>query len=806
MLEPISCLSTKTQRIGGLNKMQLKLFLLVFASMSAACCYGQETTSVSTSSASPQASDSSSSAVAVDEEVEPWDYSPYNVLIWLVTDDPSMTAKQLDRPLRVFLDRDFASVWRVTIEDAPPAVRSAAKRQLESLEYDTLVASDPVIALKRDHDDAIRIRTIADLSEFCSAVYSTAGMIEDVKARAEGFGDGTLDGAVGLLKPIDGDATLMKAKWAEKETEALLVPRGLALTLEEPGARLMTPKIGQLVDSTVKQYDKIFIVRVDKQQVPKRVSATECETLMRHFGPMSSETFTDDEDVVEAIGHAITQAFAPVVRIEEAGTSTAVGLVRAAGLVTDPNSPALIKVNETLQPMVRKNDRNGKPILIGPMEWAYLYVSEPEVAVLRAAKDSGLQNGDVIQIVDDHVVENPQQIEQIIQGYDAPELQIHIDRKGADRTVKLNLRKNRSPIELQYTGFTVGIRRGEVAVRKVLPGSPAAGHLKVNDVLLAVGKTPITEPSMLGKLVASRGQANTIDLKIRREKEVMDISIGPKSLPMSKRPDDRTVFMDFYAGRAGGLQGRKNKRTFRIALRVRPPNENTLIRLHAKGNKNAPLIGYELYEKQLKTKKMDFVGRTDWNGRFLIDRKNERDLRLLYVKNGGAVLARLPVVPGFTPTEVADISGDDVRLRAEAYIRGVENAIVDLVAVRKLFEARIIMRLEEGEMEKANELMDLLRDQPSNSSLSNEMASRHSQFLQQKGVSANQKGKIDSMFKSTRDMLTTMITRRDIDKLEQAFVKARNNGGRLPRSTNEEEEIDDPTANDVTAGTEEESK
>ena len=65
---------------------------------------------------------------------------------------------------------------------------------------------------------------------------------------------------------------------------------------------------------------------------------------------------------------------------------------------------------------------------------------------------------------------------------------------------------------------------------------------------------------------------------------------------------------------------------------------------------------------------MTFVGRTNWNGILKVE-PTEDPLRLLYVKNGGAILARLPLVPGLYSQVVADLSGDDIRLQAEAYIR-----------------------------------------------------------------------------------------------------------------------------------------
>jgi hypothetical protein len=343
---------------------------------------------------------------------------------------------------------------------------------------------------------------------------------------------------------------------------------------------------------------------------------------MRHFGPPVHRQSLSRKTIVAKVSEAVTQAFRPVVRIENAGQRSAVGLLRAGGLIVNPESPANVRVSDTLEPMTRKNDRNGNPILIGPLGWAFLSVDE-------------------------------------IEG--------------------------------------------------------------------------------------------------------------------------RNIKMDFYAGRAGGLQGRKNNRTFRMALKVRPQGESTLLRLHLQRKPDFPLIGYEIYEKELKSSSMTFVGRTDWDGRLRIE-SSDRPFRLLYVKNGGAVLARLPLVPGLYPTQIADLSGDDVRLQAEAYIRGVQNSIVDLIAIRELFKARIRLRLERGEADKAEVLMEALRGQPSNEELASDMGRRQTDFLGALtgGSNANQRRKVDEMFTTTRELLSKHINPKMVRELEALLIKANENGGKLP--------------------------
>ncbi len=550
----------------------------------------------------------------------PWDYRPYRVLVWVVSSNPQYNAAGIDQELRQYLDRHFSAIWRMDIKDAPLSVRSIANRDMKSFSFDTLSASDPVIAVKKDHPESVRIRVAANVATLIKTVAATKGRIADAKRRGADLGDETLEGVADRLQAIDGDERDVAGLWSDPDVEAVMLSRGMAIGLDEPEAKLLTPAVSGLVSDAVENYDKIFVVHVDDQVVPHRVQAIEMDTLMHHFGPVAVEESTDRYGLIPAVGRALTRAFAPVVRIEDAGQRNAVGLLRAGGLILSEDSPGYVGLHDVLEPMVRKNDRNGRPILIGPIDWAYLYVYEL---------------------------------------------------------------------------------------------------------------------------------------------------------------DEDKLKMDFHAGRPGGLQGRKNNRTFRMALKVRPFGEETLVRLHAKGNPDFPLIGYEIYQRELESKHMDFIGRTDWNGRIWVKRTDD-PLRLFYVKNGGAVLARLPTVPGLTELEIADISGDDMRLQAEAYIRGVQNSIIDLVAIRELYKARIMLRLKKGEIKRAEELFATLKDRPTNEKLANEMGKKQDFFVKAIGRNPNQVRKVDEMFKTTRDLLQKHINPTLVNELEQEMIKARASGGKLP--------------------------
>lgn len=564
----------------------------------------------------PQTVDQESSAAEL-----PWDYSPYRVLVLVASDDPAINAERVDTELREFLDRDFSAIWRTDIEDAPETLQAMMFRDLDGMDYDSFVAADPVLAIKRDHKDAVRIRAAPNVGEFVTEVLATDVAIASLKKQGELSGNADLDGVADRLTPMQGDSMDVAKKWADASTQGMLISRGLAMTLKDPEAKLITPPIQGLLADRIEDYDKVFLVRVQATSLLPTIDCVEIDVLVRYFGSVVSVSASAGETIGQAIGQGLVQAFSPVVRIDNAGQKSADGLLRASGLIVNKESPAKIRVGDVLMPAVRKDDRNGNPFLIGPMEWAYLVCE---------------------------------------------------------------------------------------------------GH------------------------------------------------------------KDDLVQMAFYAGRTGGLQGRKNSRTHRVAIKVNPTGDQTRLRLHAQGDSDFPLIGYEIYERDLNSKDMVFVGRTDWNGRLDIS-KQDKPLRLMYVKNGGAVLARLPMVPGLSPMAVADIGSDDIRLEAESYIRGVQNSIIDLVAVRELFKARITLRLEKGEMEKAEELMDALRSQPSNEALANEMGKRQAVYLKVLGKkNANQKRMVDQMFSTTREMLGKHINPKLIRDLESLITAARNNNGKLP--------------------------
>lgn len=536
----------------------------------------------------------------------PWDYDPYRVMIWIAGVDAETTEAELRGPVLNFLDRDFAAVWRTDVAAAPPETAVLARRDFDAMDYDQLTAKDPVVALKRDHEHAARIRFPSDVAEKVGRILATANYAGEVARQAESVGDAALDGIVERFEPVDGDLLTVAEKWSDEATEAVLLPRGMALMLD-PQPKLIELAVAQRASALFEQNDKVFLVLIDSDGAETAIAVREIDCLTRMAGPVVRDVAGDTDEIPAAIGHAVTAAFAPMVRLDDVGTQAVRGRVRAGGLVTADDSPAAIQVGDFLQPVLRRDDRNGDPMFLGVVDWTYLAVTEQD---------------------------------------------------------------------------------------------------------------------------------------------------GPK------------VAMKIHSGRAGALQGRSNNRTFRIGLKVRPFYPATTLRLHAKGDPDSPLVGYDVYERDLESDQMTFLGHTDWDGRLQVE-KSGVALRLLYVKNGGAVLARLPLVPGQSEREVADLVGDDVRLQAEAYIRGVQNAIIDLVAIRNLLGARIRMRIEEGNFDEAYALLDALRKEPTYEKLADDMAVTQTVI---KSSNRSEQRKIDNMFAETRKLLVQHINPSLVRRLESEIA------------------------------------
>ncbi|MGM0490588.1 MAG: hypothetical protein ACQESR_28005 [Planctomycetota bacterium] len=168
---------------------------------------------------------------------------------------------------------------------------------------------------------------------------------------------------------------------------------------------------------------------------------------------------------------------------------------------------------------------------------------------------------------------------------------------------------------------------------------------------------------------------------------------------------------DVWSAMRNPLAGRASARIEKLALGVRPQRDSTRLKLVGKEGNSRPLEGYEVFAKKPRSaddgdaNRAQRLGVTDWRGVIQVP-PGDWPLRLVYVKNGTHLIARLPVVPGLLPQVTAALPSDDKRLEAEAFVKGMETTVMDLVARREILAKRIERRLDQGEIDAARQLLE----------------------------------------------------------------------------------------------------
>ncbi len=228
-----------------------------------------------------------------------------------------------------------------------------------------------------------------------------------------------------------------------------------------------------------------------------------------------------------------------------------------------------------------------------------------------------------------------------------------------------------------------------------------------------------------------------------------------------------------HSGMTSPLGGRTSTRTVRLALLAKPRLEATELEVQTQGDKPVALGGYEIYSKPPDSEDAELLGVTDWRGRFAITKK-PNPLQILYVRNGGRLLARLPVVAGLDPLVTAQVPDDDPRLFAEGYVKGLQNRVMDLVSRRELYAARFRRLLQKKEFEQAKALLEEFRALESRSDLARQLDQQEQRV---KSTDRRVQTKIDQLFTDTRQLILKFLDPRTTNQLAEELLRARQRAG-----------------------------
>ena len=364
---------------------------------------------------------------------------------------------------------------------------------------------------------------------------------------------------------------------------------------------LLTAESIEAADPESLDHDKLFLILIggDQREFVVHVRELDCRT--RTLGPTVRRDTQQVGRIAAETAAGVLRAFAAMVRIEAGEGRSLTVRVRAGGLLTDRRSPAFVGAGDVLLPIVRRNDRVGKPLRISVVELTFLQVL------------------------------------------------------GANETT----------------------------------------------------------PNLLDVYVHSTWRSP--------------------------------------------IRGRVGSNREQYGLKVRPEGRQTELQLVAevgRGQEPYALEGLEVYSRAASSdppasgEESLFLGHTDWRGSMLVERGASL-LTLIYIKSGGRLLARLPIVAGSSrPLRVA-LPDDDPRLQAEGTIQGFNSELMDLIAQRRILSAAIRRRLEEDRMEDAVRLMQRFNQLPSRADMQGRLAQHRRRQASNRAVQAL----IDRLYTEARTAL-----------------------------------------------------
>ena len=303
----------------------------------------------------------SSQGEAVD--LRNWVFSPYEIRIWIATDNSSrfqtIQNDRLQQEVRSLVRNWAGATLNVELETPPSAIYS------DILENIADVTMPDIAALyeKRPDDKQSKLRAVQYNAAKKNAIAAA------VKERTTESGE-----ALSVSSAEGGN---------EAAEQVLIAPNPL-------------PELDKIYTVSLQDRGGVFELQLVEFDTNARVRVLAASRKFRNLTMLSNRIFS-----------CLQEVFSPISRIQYNGMTdgkTAGIEMRAAGLVPDINqgSPILLQKGDVLRPVVRKNDRKTHaPVYDGVIEviWTYMFVNEVithQEKSLNATRSNGSARGEVV--------------------------------------------------------------------------------------------------------------------------------------------------------------------------------------------------------------------------------------------------------------------------------------------------------------------------------------------------------------------------------------------------------------------------
>ncbi|MCH7728926.1 MAG: substrate-binding domain-containing protein, partial [Planctomycetes bacterium] len=591
---------------------------------------------------------------------QPWEYDPYQVRIWMATDDvPELTAGIRQNILRSIVwqaEVVESSAWRIAAQPCPEILRHDMLHRLDEFAAASLKDSDLVVFARpktmpaeSEDDTKTTTFTIEQLSQLtteglrigiCDSSNTRLGRQTKSVLEANKLWD--------KVKPNLASRKTTGIQLVEQvlsgELDAALVYRFHTQRVFSLSSFLSRSMLSGFMEdfyvltvrtqddsTTVLDGDKLILLAIDFMNGRFRIRAREMNCRTQSWSHVAVRWSGQVESITDGAMDAIIEVFSPVMRIEEVVNGDERLLFSGGSeFVADLEKGSFTAEFETLF------KRNG-------------IVMSTNVHVIKAAKDEG-QWG----------IKDEGNDRRFIARMESAKLVVYERIKGNFAHGRLRagglIRNKQSPAELPDKAILRPIIRQNDRLGRLAPGG-----------ITEIPWTYLTA----------------------------DIRAGSK------------LTCAVHSSFRNAVRGKGGRRTERIGVLVSARYPKTEIRLQTRGDESRPLAGYEIYSRVPGVEKSTFLGRTDWRGRLQLNR-DEAPLHILYLRSAGRLIARLPIVPGFQPVQVAAFPNDEDRLWAQALLRDLTIEFFDRVAEREVLTVVIRMRIESGKFEDAEKLIKKL--------------------------------------------------------------------------------------------------
>jgi hypothetical protein len=214
--------------------------------------------------------------------------------------------------------------------------------------------------------------------------------------------------------------------------------------------------------------------------------------------------------------------------------------------------------------------------------------------------------------------------------------------------------------------------------------------------------------------------------------------------------------------------GRRQGRVEQIAIALRADPGDTQLRLESRSNPEKPLVGYELHAQKPGEEATTPIGVSDLSGRITV-RPGAHSVQLLFIKNGGQLLAKLPVVPGSELEIKVPLPDDDMRLQVEARLAAMREELIDVVARRNILMARARNKIEAKDFAAAQELIRAVDQLPGRSQF-NLTLTTAARLLRSDDPQIQRR--IDQLFQATQTVLGQYLDARSVADLHDELRAA----------------------------------